>query len=435
MNIDLFGISGLALGGAVAAVAAFWQQFRNALRQLSSVLILQTSVNTSIHNAVIHNLKDNYWKLPSGIKQVRGIWMPFRDKTEKLVPFSVLPPTSIWFGKGRMVLVTIGDTGSKLISIRGLCNIDKLIVESLSDFEAEINSNVATQNRYKVEVLIGCEKGPWAARTNRGENEATTRDSPTAITGVGSDSDIDVKRDRSLCYRKEDYNIASLVDPLEGLFYDQEVLNYLEEARRWKASQRWYQERSIPWKRGWLVHGPGGTGKSSLAQVVAKSIGVPLYNFVLSTMSDQEFISNMQGRINPPCVVLFEDFDTVFDKRTPMTEHKSLTFDCVLNQISGVKTLNGVFLIVTTNHIDKIDEALGVVSSFGSISTRPGRIDQVIYLGPTSETVRKGIASSILKDWPETVDDLVVRGEGTTAVQFQEMCIQTAFTLINTRAL
>lgn len=427
---DLFGFGGVALGGALAAVVAFWGQAKSLFRQLSSVLILQVSFNTSIHNALVSYLKDNWKRVPSGILNIRGVWTDFVDRTEHLVPFLVLSSTTIWYSRHGLVIFTRSDTGGTLISIRGLCDVRRLICSAVSEFEKEISDHQGKSNRFFVSTLVGCEKGPWAARANKPESQVTSGVAPATETSA---PDVDMKRDTSLMYTRSQYLVQNVVNPLEGLFYDQEILNYLEEAKTWKASQRWYQERSIPWKRGWLIYGPGGTGKSSFAQVVAKTLNVPLYNFVLSTMSDQEFISLMQDRLSPPCVVLFEDFDTVFDKREPLTEHKSLTFDCVLNQISGVKTLNGVFLIVTTNHIGKIDEALGVSSEFGSISTRPGRIDQVIYLGESSEGVRCSIARSILKDWPDEVPSVVENGKGMTAVQFQEMCLQRAFARINAR--
>lgn len=436
MNVDSFGLGSIALGGAIAAIAAFWNQFKTAARQVSSILVVQAHLNSSVGNAAINNLKSNYKKVPSGISIIHGLWMPFKNRTDHLVPFRVLPSTSIWYGKRRLLLLSKSEDVT-LISIRGLCDLDQFLVESCRLHEQEISNQDLNINRFSISTFVGCEKGPWARPRNTEPGPAggaPPDNSGLRATAVSGGSLADPLRDESLCYDRDEYVITNQVDPLEGLFYDPEILAYLEEAKQWKASQTWYQERAIPWKRGWLIHGPGGTGKSSFAQVVAKTMRVPLYNFVLSTMSDQEFITAMQERIYPPCVVLFEDFDTVFDKREPLTDHKSLTFDCVLNQISGVKTLNGVFLIVTTNHIDKIDCAMGVTSEFGSISTRPGRIDQVIHLGVASERVRNQIAHSILKDWPELCDEVVKQTDSMTAVQVQEHCIQRAFTLINQRS-
>jgi len=218
-------------------------------------------------------------------------------------------------------------------------------------------------------------------------------------------------------------------DPLEGLFFDDEILRYFDQARRWLSLGDWYLERQIPWRRGWLLHGPGGTGKSSIAKAVGQMLGIPVFHFYMATLSDQEFIERWD-QMSTPCVALLEDFDNVFHGRENQTAHKSLTFDCVLNQISGVASINGVFLIVTTNHLEHIDSALGVESNLeGGISTRPGRVDSVIKVGYINAHNRRGMAEKILKDWPDLVEEVLGKHDQMpeiTPIQWQETLIQAA---------
>ena len=42
----------------------------------------------------------------------------------------------------------------------------------------------------------------------------------------------------------------------------------LSDARDFMASERWYAERGIPWRRGYLLHGVPGSGKTSLSQLI-----------------------------------------------------------------------------------------------------------------------------------------------------------------------
>jgi SpoVK/Ycf46/Vps4 family AAA+-type ATPase len=156
-------------------------------------------------------------------------------------------------------------------------------------------------------------------------------------------------------------------------------------------------------------------------------LGLPIYDFKLGTLSDQEFIENWRG-LSTPCIVLFEDIDNVFDKRESLTDHRSLSFDTVLNTISGVNLVNGVFLIVTTNHLEKIDPALGVNdANTPKMSTRPGRVDVVIRLGNLDEAGRYQVARRILQDWPITIAGLVNENTNVTPAQFQELCVEAAF--------
>ena len=98
---------------------------------------------------------------------------------------------------------------------------------------------------------------------------------------------------------------------------------------------------------------------------------------------------------------------------------------------SSLRRLRCLFLIITTNHLEKIDEALGVITSGSGISTRPGRIDSVIELGHMEVEARLKLACKVLVDWPDMVNQVVNEGVGLTPVQFQELCIQHAYKKIH----
>jgi SpoVK/Ycf46/Vps4 family AAA+-type ATPase len=214
-------------------------------------------------------------------------------------------------------------------------------------------------------------------------------------------------------------------DPFQGLFYEADALRLVEDLKQWFTRESWYKDHGIPWRTGVLLHGPGGTGKSSMARAIAETLGVPLYQYYLSTFTDREFV-NEWDNMAAPCVVALEDLDNVFHGCEPATEHKSLSFDCVLNQISGIGSLNGVLLIVTTNRLELIDPAMGRLDEHGR-PTRPGRIDHVLHLGHCSEGVRRQIADYTLDGWADDLKgELVAEGANTTPAQFQRLCIDAA---------
>lgn len=434
--MDLFNPTNLATGGLIAAVIAFWGQVRKILSHISSLVVLQINLDSPLGDAALLYLRSSFKQPPTGILNYAQYSFLLRSNKYANVVFRVLGESAIFYKGKTVVLATSGARGVKLLTLRGMMNADDFVVKA-KNFRSGLFDDADTNvSNFQVFVKVGREKGPWAVSSRTAERgDDPPAPAPSGLTSTsqassGLASGVWPSIDPALEYSKADLVFDKSVDPLQGLFYDQDILIRLEDAKRWRKAQDWYATRIIPWKRGWMLYGPPGTGKSSLAKVVAKTINLPIYQYMLSTMSDQEFI-RFWSEMSPPCVVLFEDFDTVFDKRQPLTEHKSLTFDCVLNQLSGVKSADGVFLIVTTNDISKIDEAMGVASKFGTVSTRPGRIDQMVYLGPTSKEVRIKMASHILRDWPDVQAELVEQGDGTTAVQFQEMCIQRAFGNIN----
>lgn len=223
-----------------------------------------------------------------------------------------------------------------------------------------------------------------------------------------------------------DIIIKSKKGPFESLYYSDEVMNTVEDINQWLKQKEWFIERNLPWKRGILLYGPAGTGKSSLAKALAQQFGLPLNHFYLSTMDDDDFKRAWANSVtNSPCIILLEDFDNVFNKRTPVNKEQNLNFVTLLNTISGVQDSSGVLLIITTNHIENIDEAIGVYTD-KKTSSRPGRIDRIVYLGEMDDITRNKLIYKILKDWPDLIEIAAKETKNFTAAQVQEYCIQKA---------
>jgi SpoVK/Ycf46/Vps4 family AAA+-type ATPase len=294
---------------------------------------------------------------------------------------------------------------------------DSMEVGSGNFFIRQIIGSVGTPTNYSGGG-IKASNGPDDPILERGDSS----NSPNSVDDIYAPDRI---VDTSFRYEKDRYiKNRSNVDPLRGLFFEDDVMELLEDLKRWYLQRQWYQDHGIPWRTGVMLHGPGGTGKSSLSRATAQTLGIPLYQYCLNTMTDRDFVREWE-RMRTPCVVALEDFDTVFHGRESVTTHQSLSFECVLNQISGISALNGVLLMLTTNHVEHIDAAMGQIDQNGR-PTRPGRIDRILYMGQTTEKQRRKIAVYTL-DWAtDLIESTVASGEGTTAAQFQSMCVQAA---------
>ena len=218
-------------------------------------------------------------------------------------------------------------------------------------------------------------------------------------------------------------------DPFTGYIFPPEILEHMREIELWLDHEKWFRSKSVPWRRGWLLAGPPGTGKSTLVRALGAKFGLPVHSFDLASMTNEEFSSYWRDALQQvPCIALFEDLDTVFHGRENVTKQSmhrdSLTFECLLNCLSGVEPADGIFTIVTTNRMEALDPALGLPSN-GS-STRPGRLDRTLTLGLMAERERRQLAAFILSDTPELIDATVKAGEGDTPAQFQDRCAQLA---------
>lgn len=152
-----------------------------------------------------------------------------------------------------------------------------------------------------------------------------------------------------------------------------------------RNTRRWYANRGIPYRRGYLLHGPPGTGKSSLSLALAGYFRMKIYIVSLSSKGlNEENLASLFTELPTHCIVLLEDIDTVGithsrekadgddDEKTSDDNNDSstgqLTLSGLLNILDGVAAQEGRLLIMTTNHIEKLDKAL----------IRPGRIDMMV---------------------------------------------------------
>lgn len=194
------------------------------------------------------------------------------------------------------------------------------------------------------------------------------------------------------------------------------VLNQVE---KWLLAENWYQERNIIWRRGILLNGKPGNGKSSLILEIAKKISIPLFIFDLSSMDNIEFEEKIGELPNESAILLFEDIDNIFSGRnniTKTTQFGGLTFDCFINKLSGVDTIKNKFIFITTNHLDKVDPAI----------LRPGRIDEIITVQPLNNEEKRKMAEIILDNNADLIDHVIKTGENDTVAEFENRCVKCA---------
>lgn len=250
--------------------------------------------------------------------------------------------------------------------------------------------------------------------------------------GGGSDHAVQInnsdENDRKfLHWNQKDIGSHTTAKPFECYVLDESSTQARDDFKRWMSLKSWYNERGIPWRRGHLYYGPPGTGKTSLARAIAQEADMPVFAFDLSSLSNNEFCAEwqrMQG--STPCMALIEDIDGCFDgRKNVLEEHGSgLTFDCLLNAIGGIESCDGVFVVITTNKPESLDEAIGKPSDLtGTQSSRPGRIDRVYQLALPSMEQSEKIITRILGECSQLDRERVI---GMSAAQVTEYAINEA---------
>jgi transitional endoplasmic reticulum ATPase len=131
----------------------------------------------------------------------------------------------------------------------------------------------------------------------------------------------------------------------------------------------------VPLKRGVLLEGPYGTGKTLAATVTAKKCEASGWTFITvgrvsALESALQFATNYQ-----PCVVFVEDIDR------EMAGERTVEMDDILNKIDGIISKGAeIMVVLTSNAASQINRAM----------LRPGRLDAVLHIGPPdAEAVQK----------------------------------------------
>lgn len=145
----------------------------------------------------------------------------------------------------------------------------------------------------------------------------------------------------------------------------------LKDAKKFLSGSQWYAQMGIPYRRGYLLYGPPGCGKTSFAQVLASELNldISILNLTHANLNDNKLAEYLRDAPFNSIIVL-EDIDAIFVERNlikkKQTEDTSnVSFSGLLNAIDGVASQEGRIFFMTTNHIDRLDPAL----------IRPGRCD------------------------------------------------------------
>lgn len=142
----------------------------------------------------------------------------------------------------------------------------------------------------------------------------------------------------------------------------------LADIQRFLLEEPRYRERGIPYRRGYLLHGNAGAGKTSVVIALAGELKRHLHVISLAQKGlDDLKLFQLFAHISPNSIVLLEDIDCAFKQRNKTGDalESQVTFSGLLNVLDGVFAKEGRILFMTTNHIEQLDEAL----------IRSGRID------------------------------------------------------------
>ncbi|HKQ21386.1 MAG TPA: ATP-binding protein [Nitrososphaeraceae archaeon] len=144
------------------------------------------------------------------------------------------------------------------------------------------------------------------------------------------------------------------------LFLPKEIKDQLQAlVENFLDSKEFYLKNRIPWKRGILLYGKPGNGKTSIIRTVMSQYNFKPVTIVPGANDDAVREAFSYAEEQSPSLLYFEDLDSLLEK--------SVDISSFLNLMDGISTKNGLLVIATANDVKKLKS---------NITDRPSRFDR-----------------------------------------------------------
>jgi transitional endoplasmic reticulum ATPase len=188
-----------------------------------------------------------------------------------------------------------------------------------------------------------------------------------------------------------------------------------------------YRQLGINPPRGIILYGPPGSGKTHMARAVANEVEARFYyingpdiigTYAGETEGNLRRIFDEAGH-HAPSIIFIDELDSIAPKRGETGAHADIrAVTQLLSLMDGLKRVDSVIVIATTNRVDAVDPAF----------RRPGRFDREIFIGPPNVSGRREILEIHTREMPlsaeaETFLDEVARStHGFVGADLMELC-------------
>ncbi|MCJ1229208.1 hypothetical protein MMC12_005873, partial [Toensbergia leucococca] len=210
----------------------------------------------------------------------------------------------------------------------------------------------------------------------------------------------------------------SLVEDIEGFFDRKDI----------------YKEFAVPWKRGIIFHGEPGNGKTISIKALMHALSIrsepvpALYVKSFDACQGPQYSVRqifVHARNMAPCLLIFEDIDSL------VTDQVRSYF---LNEVDGLESNEGILMIGSTNHLEKLD---------AGISKRPSRFDRKYHYKLPGEAERAAyceywrgkLDKNPSMDFPSCLSPAIAKiTEGFSFAYMKELFVTALLIIVGRRA-
>lgn len=208
-----------------------------------------------------------------------------------------------------------------------------------------------------------------------------------------------------LFFKKVALNTEELIH-----FPETNIDEVVEEIETFWDRESKFREAGLAFKRGILMYGPPGSGKTSAVKMILNNI-VKRGGVVIKFENPNTFSAGMKTmreiQADTPVVCLMEDLDSILEWNSESR---------VINVIDGMEGFDKIVFLATTNYPEKLGSR---------IMNRPSRFDKRIFIGmPNAESRRIYLKAKLEgKDAPGGIDKWVEDSDGFSIAHLKEMVV------------
>lgn len=173
-----------------------------------------------------------------------------------------------------------------------------------------------------------------------------------------------------------------------------------------------FKDYGVPYKRGILLYGAPGNGKTTLVKSITGSTEAPVVYWQITEFTNSYTVQEVFATVSrlAPAILVIEDIDSM----------PEFTRSVFLNTLDGTQSREGLFIIGTTNYPERIDPAL---------INRAGRFDRAFEIPSPDMKLRKEYLKKLdVKSifTPEQLEDMSRLSKGLSISQLNELYMSAA---------
>lgn len=194
-----------------------------------------------------------------------------------------------------------------------------------------------------------------------------------------------------------------------------------------------FKEFGISIKRGIILHGDPGTGKTQICRAIARQVNCSvLYVLPRDFSSDKGGVKRLAGMAKDlaPCVLIIEDIDFIASDRNLGSSGMVIE---LMNYLDGLEYFGDIITVATTNHISIIENA---------VKNRPGRFDRIVEIGKPEKNEREKMIRSFTKKF--NIRDLENKGQiskisehtdSLSGAHIKDLCNTAAMNAVHSKSI